>query len=54
MINTVHLSLSHLPDIWLQVLFEDMIGEPDGAHSADVIWTWAFKCFTGERLAFLS
>jgi len=31
------------------VLFEDIIGEPEGAHSADCIWTWAYKCFTGGK-----
>ncbi|XP_067929150.1 caveolin-3-like [Watersipora subatra] len=33
----------------LHVLFEDMIGEPDGAHSADCVWSCAFKVFTGSK-----
>ena len=32
---------------FLQVAFEDVIGEPDGAHSIDCVWKLAYKCFTG-------
>ena len=34
--------------VFLQYDFHEVIGEPDGALSADVIWTNAFKCFTGS------
>ncbi|KAF6027696.1 CAV1 [Bugula neritina] len=38
----------------LQILYDDVIGEPEGAHSADCVWTWAFKCFTGgKRLCYM-
>ncbi len=30
---------------YIQVEFEDVLGEPEGAHSADCIWTNASKCF---------
>ena len=33
----------------LQVQFDEVIGEPEGAHSADCVWVWSFKCFTGEK-----
>ncbi|XP_046573973.1 caveolin-1-like [Haliotis rubra] len=29
----------------LKVMFEDVIGEPEGAHSADCVWRNSYKCF---------
>ncbi|XP_041378554.1 caveolin-1-like [Gigantopelta aegis] len=30
----------------VKVMFEDVIGEPEGAHSADCVWRNSYKCFT--------
>lgn len=30
-------------------MFDDVIGEPEGAHSIDCVWTNAYKCFSGGR-----
>ena len=30
---------------YIQVSFDDVLAEPEGAHSADCIWKNAFKCF---------
>ena len=35
---------------FLQVAFEDVIAEPDGAHSNDCVWKCSFRCFTGAKL----
>ncbi|CAH1783906.1 unnamed protein product [Owenia fusiformis] len=32
-----------------RTLFEDVIGEPDGAHSADCVWKNSYGCFTGGK-----
>lgn len=32
-----------------QVQFEDIFGEPEGAHSIDCAWKSAFKCYEGGR-----
>ncbi|XP_052250471.1 LOW QUALITY PROTEIN: caveolin-1-like [Dreissena polymorpha] len=29
----------------IKVRFEDVLGEPDGAHSIDCVWKLAFTCF---------
>ena len=31
--------------IFLQVAFEDVLGEPDAAHSIDCIWRNSYRCF---------
>ena len=33
----------------LQVQFEDVFGEPEGAHSPDCAWKWAYKCYEGGK-----
>lgn len=33
----------------LQVAFEDVFGEPDGAHSPDCAWKCGFKCYEGGK-----
>lgn len=33
----------------VKVSFEDVIGEPDGAHSHDCVWGCSYKCFEGGR-----
>ena len=30
---------------FIQVEFEDVLSEPNGAHSADCVWRNSFKCF---------
>ncbi|XP_005109537.1 caveolin-1-like [Aplysia californica] len=30
----------------VKLTFEDVIGEPDDAHSIDCVWVNSFKCFT--------
>ncbi|PAA76956.1 hypothetical protein BOX15_Mlig006601g2, partial [Macrostomum lignano] len=30
----------------LQVKFEDVLAEPDGAHSMDCVWSNSYKCYT--------
>ena len=30
----------------IQVSFEDVLAEPDGAHSADCVWKCSYNCFT--------
>ena len=30
---------------FMQVAFEDVIAEPDGVHSFDMVWDCSFKCF---------
>ena len=32
-----------------QVLFEEVLAEPAGAHSTDCCWRWSFMCFTGSK-----
>lgn len=32
-----------------QVCFEDVIGEPEGAHSHDCVWRLSYKCFEGGK-----
>ncbi|XP_064606657.1 caveolin-3-like [Liolophura sinensis] len=29
----------------VKVMFEDVLGEPEGAHSADCVWRNSYKCF---------
>ncbi|GFN93511.1 caveolin [Plakobranchus ocellatus] len=31
----------------VRVLFEEVLGEPDGAHSINCVWNCAYKCFNG-------
>ncbi|XP_033127355.1 caveolin-1-like [Anneissia japonica] len=33
----------------VQVLYEEVLGEPEGSHSIDGVWRCAFKCFSGSR-----
>ncbi|XP_033127403.1 caveolin-1-like [Anneissia japonica] len=33
----------------VKVMFEEVLGEPDGSHSIDGVWRCAFKCFEGSR-----
>ncbi|KAK7089309.1 caveolin-3-like [Littorina saxatilis] len=33
----------------VKVSFEDVIAEPDGAHSIDCVWTCAFCCFNCSK-----
>ena len=33
----------------IQVKFEDVFGEPEGAHSPECAWKCAFKCYEGAR-----
>ncbi|XP_067930407.1 caveolin-3-like [Watersipora subatra] len=33
----------------LNVRFEDIFGEPDGAHSPECAWKCGFKCYEGAR-----
>jgi len=38
----------------VKVEFEEVFGEPDGAHSHPCVWRCAFKCFNlGKNLAYL-
>ncbi len=30
---------------FIQVEFEDVLSEPNGAHSSDCVWRNSFKCF---------
>ena len=30
---------------YIQVNFDDVLGEPEGAHAAECVWQNAFKCF---------
>lgn len=32
-----------------QVAFEEVIGEPDGAHSAECAWVCSYKCYEGGK-----
>lgn len=31
------------------VVFEDVLGEPEAAHSIDCVWTNSYKCFNGGK-----
>ena len=33
----------------VQVMFDDVLAEPEGAHSADCVWKNSFKCFSCGR-----
>lgn len=33
----------------MKVLFEDVLGEPEGAHSIDCVWNLSYKCFNGGK-----
>ncbi|CAF1055669.1 unnamed protein product [Brachionus calyciflorus] len=33
----------------VQVMFDDVLAEPEGAHSADCVWRNSHKCFTCGR-----
>jgi len=33
----------------IKVTFEDVLGEPDGAHSMDCVWRLSYRCFSGGR-----
>ncbi|VDI59892.1 caveolin 3 [Mytilus galloprovincialis] len=33
----------------VKVAFEDVLGEPDGAHSIDCVWNLSYKCFNGGK-----
>jgi len=33
----------------VNVVFEDVLGETDAAHSIDCVWTNSYKCFTGGK-----
>ncbi|XP_025107289.1 caveolin-1-like [Pomacea canaliculata] len=33
----------------IKVAFEDVIGEPEGAHSPDCVWVNSYKCFNCSR-----
>lgn len=30
-------------------MFEDVLGEPEGAHSIDCVWNLSYKCFNGGK-----
>ena len=32
---------------YIQFSFEDVLAEPEGAHSCECLWRNAYKCFTG-------
>ena len=34
----------------VQVMWEDVFGEPEGVRSIDFAWTISYKCFDGTRL----
>ena len=34
----------------IQVMWEDVFGEPAGVRSIDFAWTISYKCFDGTRL----
>lgn len=34
---------------YIQVEFDDVLAEPEGAHSADCVWRNSYKCFTCGR-----
>lgn len=37
----------------IQVQFDDVLAEPDGAHSIDCVWTNSYKCFEcGKNLCY--
>jgi len=36
----------HSMNHYVQVEFDDVLGEPTGAHSSDCVWKNSFKCFT--------
>ncbi|VDI59893.1 Hypothetical predicted protein [Mytilus galloprovincialis] len=33
----------------VKVMFEDVLGEPEGAHSIDCVWNLSYKCFNGGK-----
>ncbi|KAK6175092.1 hypothetical protein SNE40_013626 [Patella caerulea] len=33
----------------LKVNFDDVLGEPEGAHSADCVWRTSYLCFNGGK-----
>ncbi len=38
---------------YIQVQFEDVLGEPEGAHSADCIWKFSYTLFDfGKNLGY--
>lgn len=38
---------------YIQVEFDDVLGEPNGAHSADCVWQNSYKCFNcGKNLCY--
>ena len=38
---------------YIQVEFDDVLGEPNGAHSADCVWQNSSRCFTcGKNLCY--
>ena len=33
----------------LQVMWDDVFGEPEGVRSTDCAWSFSYKCFHGTR-----
>ena len=43
----------HKMNNFIQVEFDDVLGEPAGTHSKDCVWKNSYKCFTcGKNLAY--
>ena len=43
----------HKMNHFIQVEFDDVLGEPVGTHSIDCVWRNSYKCFTcGKNLAY--
>ncbi len=34
---------------YIQVEFDDVLGEPEGAHAAECVWKNSFKCFNCSK-----
>ena len=43
--NRRHDHHHHINFLILQVAFEDVLAEPDGAHSIDCVWRNSYRCF---------
>jgi hypothetical protein len=39
----------HAMNNYIQVEFDDILGEADGAHSAECVWKNSFKCFNCSK-----
>jgi len=43
----------HAMNNYIQVEFDDVLGEPEGAKSAECVWKNSFKCFNcGKNLCY--